>query len=149
MAADPHGPGDEDEVLPVLSEINVTPLVDVMLVLLIVFMVAAPLMVGGVPVNLPRTAAPRVAPQTPDPVVVTLDNAGRIFLREEELADGDLAGRLAPVAQAAPDTVVYLRADGAIPYRRVVEVMGNIAATGFGRVSLLAENARPPVAAPR
>ena len=139
---------EEDGALPVLSEINVTPLVDVMLVLLIVFMVAAPLMVGGVPVNLPRTSAPRLAERLPDPVVVTLDGAGRIFLREEAMAEAELAARLRPVAQAAPDTVVYLRAEGAIPYSRVMGLMGTIASAGLNRVSLLAESAPAPVPPP-
>lgn len=146
MAVHPPAPrDDEDDVLPVLSEINVTPFVDVMLVLLVVFVVSAPLMVGGVPVDLPRTAAPRLAAR-PDPVVVTLDGAGRIFVRDEAVAEEELAGRLGPTARAAPDAVLYIRADGAIPYRRVVEVMGIAAAAGFGRASLLAEGAPAPAA---
>lgn len=92
-----------------------------------------------------RTAVPRLARQ-PDPVVVTLDGAGRIFLREEAVPEADPAGRLGPMARAAPDAVVYIRADGAIPYRRVAEVMGAVAAAGFARASLLAESAPAPAA---
>jgi biopolymer transport protein ExbD len=138
------GLGDEDGDLPVLAEINVTPLVDVMLVLLIIFMVAAPLMVGGVPVNLPRTTAPRIAQQQLEPVVLTLDGQGRVFLGEEELPEATLAARLRPLAEAAPDRILYLRADGASAYSQVMGLMGQVSAAGFSRVSLLAENAPVP-----
>jgi TolR protein len=129
---------DDDEALPI-SEINVTPLVDVMLVLLIVFMVAAPMMMVGVPVQLPQTSAARIA-QTAPPVVVTVARDGRVFLRQEEVAEAELGPRLRALREAeANDAPVYVRGDRAVPYGEVMRVMGRVSAAGITRVSLIAE----------
>lgn len=135
----PLGADDgDDEAIPI-SEINVTPLVDVMLVLLIVFMVAAPMMMVGVPVQLPRSAAPRVAQSAP-PVVVTVARDRRVFLRQEEVAEADLAARLSALRAAEPgDAPVYVRGDRSVPYGDVMRVMGRVSQAGVGRVSLIAE----------
>jgi biopolymer transport protein TolR len=121
-----------------LSEINVTPLVDVMLVLLIIFMVAAPLMTVGVPVQLPKTAAPKVS-QPKQPVVVTIDAQGQPFLDKEPLAPETMMPRLRQLASVDPSQVVLVRGDKAAPYGRIIEIMGQINAAGFSKVSLIAQ----------
>jgi biopolymer transport protein TolR len=133
-----------DDYAP-LAEINVTPMVDVMLVLLIIFMVAAPLMMVGVPVDLPRTAAAKVG-QTRKPLIVSVDRDGRIFVREEAIADEALLEKLTALAAEDKDTVVYVRGDKAIAYGRVMEIMGRVGQAGFHKVSLIAEAPRgtPP-----
>ncbi|PWC95752.1 biopolymer transporter ExbD [Azospirillum sp. TSO5] len=133
--------GDEFSYRPV-AEINVTPFIDVMLVLLVIFMVAAPLMTAGVPVQLPKTAAQKLS-QPRDPVQVSIDEDGRVFLGQEEMAPADLPARLAALAREAPDTVVYVRGDRALSYGRVMEVMGQVSQAGFARVSLMAEGLAP------
>jgi biopolymer transport protein TolR len=134
-----RSPDSEDDFDAVpLSEINVTPLVDVMLVLLIIFMVAAPLMTVGVPVQLPKTAAPKVS-QPKQPVVVTIDGQGQPFLDKEPLAPEAVMPRLREIASADPTQVVLVRGDRAVPYGRIVEVMGQINAAGFTKVSLIAQ----------
>jgi TolR protein len=140
MAMSPIGgpAGDDADAVP-MSDINVTPFVDVMLVLLIVFMVAAPMMMVGVPVNLPRTAAARIA-QTAPPVVVTVARDGRVFLRQDEVPEAELGTRLAALREAeANDAPVYVRGDRAVPYGEVMRVMGRVTAAGVTRVSLIAE----------
>ncbi len=121
-----------------LSEINVTPLVDVMLVLLIIFMVAAPLMTVGEPVQLPKTAAPKVS-QPKQPVVVTIDAQGQPFLDKEPLAPETMMPRLRQLASVDPSQVVLVRGDKAVPYGRIIEIMGQINAAGFSKVSLIAQ----------
>jgi biopolymer transport protein TolR len=134
-----RSPDSDDEFgAAPLSEINVTPLVDVMLVLLIIFMVAAPLMTVGVPVQLPKTAAPKVS-QPKQPVVVTIDEQGQPFLDKEPLAPEAVMPRLRELASADPTQVVLVRGDRAVPYGRIVEVMGQINAAGFSKVSLVAQ----------
>ncbi|MDO9500477.1 ExbD/TolR family protein [Falsiroseomonas sp.] len=127
--------GDEEGML---SEINVTPFVDVMLVLLIVFMVAAPMMMAGVPVDLPRAANAPV-PQVTEPLVLTLDRQGRVFIEDAETDPSTLVATLAPMAAAAPDRPVFLRADRNQPYGEVMRVLAALAASGFGRASLIGE----------
>jgi len=121
-----------------LSEINVTPMVDVMLVLLIIFMVAAPLMTVGVPVQLPKTAAPKVS-QPKQPVVVTVNDQGQPFLDKEPLTPEAVMPRLRELASVDPTQVVLVRGDKAVPYGRIVEIMGQINAAGFQKVSLIAQ----------
>lgn len=122
----------------VFSEINVTPFVDVMLVLLVIFMVTAPMLTVGVPVDLPKTKAAKMNTQT-DPLIVSVDMNGKAYLQETEL-DGDaLIERLIAVSGNNPDTKIYVRGDQKINYGRVMEVMGIIAAAGFTKVSLIAE----------
>ena len=130
-------PEDDEGGLP-LSEINVTPFVDVMLVLLIVFMVAAPLMLSAVPVSLPSTSS---APATPpaEPIVLTLDREGRAFLRDEPVAVSEITARLRLLAVSGTDRVVQVRADRALPYGEVLALMAAVSASGFSRVSLLSE----------
>jgi biopolymer transport protein TolR len=130
-------PDDEFGVAP-LSEINVTPLVDVMLVLLIIFMVAAPLMTVGVPVQLPKTAAPKVA-QPKQPVVITIDETGQPFLDKESLLSEPMLSRLKELAAQDPSQVVLVRGDRRVPYGRVIEIMGQVNAAGFSKVSLVAQ----------
>ncbi|HYD70220.1 ExbD/TolR family protein [Azospirillum sp.] len=148
MGAGPVGAGSGDEFSyrPV-AEINVTPFIDVMLVLLVIFMVATPLMTVGVPVQLPKTAAQKVG-QPRQPVVVSVDRDGRVFLRSEEMAPGDVAPRLAAIAGEDPDAVVHVRGDRALSYGRVMEVMGQVSQAGFTRVSLIADGPAAPVRAP-
>lgn len=129
--------GDDDSPLP-MADMNVTPLVDVMLVLLIVFMVAAPMMVVGVPVELPKTAAPRAATQRP-PTVLTVAADGRVFLRQDEIAADQLVPRLREMHEADPEAPVYVRGDRAVPYGEVLRVMGRVTQAGITRVSLIAE----------
>jgi len=143
MAARLAGPvsaGDDDEAggyVPV-ADINVTPMVDVMLVLLVIFMVAAPLMTVGVPVQLPKTQAAKVS-EPKKPVVVSIDKDGKIYLRDEEMTVDSLAPRLKQLAAEDPAQVVLVRGDRAIDYGHVMELMGQVSAAGFTKVSLIAE----------
>ena len=125
-----------------MSEINVTPFVDVMLVLLIVFMITAPLLTVGVPVDLPKTRAASLS-DTDEPLVVTVNASGSIFLQEHETPLENLVPRLVAVTGANPDIKIFVRGDKAIHYGRVMEVMGAISVAGFKRVSLMAELPKP------
>jgi biopolymer transport protein TolR len=125
-----------------MSEINVTPFVDVMLVLLIVFMITAPLLTVGVPVDLPKTRAATLS-DTDEPLVVTVNASGAIFLQEHETPLGNLVPRLIAVTGANPDVKIFVRGDKAIEYGRVMEVMGAVSAAGFKKVSLMAELPKP------
>jgi biopolymer transport protein TolR len=121
-----------------MSEINVTPLVDVMLVLLVVFMVAAPLLTVGVPVDLPQTQAPPIT-DPKEPLVITIDGEGRIFIQETEVPTDSLVPRLQGITGANAEAPLYVRGDRAINYGRVVEVMSLVGSAGFHKVSLIAE----------
>ena len=125
-----------------LSEINVTPFVDVMLVLLIVFMVTAPLLTVGVPVDLPKTEAAQLTDQI-EPLVVSVDARGKLFLQETELEREQLVPRLKAITGAKPDTRIFVRGDKTIAYGEVMTVMGMISAAGFSKVALLAELPQP------
>jgi biopolymer transport protein TolR len=125
----------------VMSEINVTPMVDVMLVLLIIFMVAAPLLTVGVPVDLPQTKAPAITEQK-EPLVITVNANGKLFLQNSELQDDELVPRLQAITKNNPEADIYVRGDRAINYGRVMEVMGMVGAAGFTKVSLITESAR-------
>ena len=122
-----------------MSEINVTPLVDVMLVLLVVFMVAAPLLTVGVPVDLPQTQAPPIT-EPKEPLVITINGEGRIFIQETEVPTDSLIPRLQAITGSNPDALLYVRGDRAINYGRVVEVMSLVSTAGFRKVSLIAES---------
>jgi biopolymer transport protein TolR len=128
-----------------LSEINVTPLVDVMLVLLIVFMVSAPLLTVGVPVELPKTEAGALEDQA-EPLTVSVQADGRIFLGEEETTYDELGSRLQALAGDAADRPVYVRADGRAPYARVAQVMARLGASGFTSIGLITDTGPPPEA---
>jgi biopolymer transport protein ExbD len=134
---------EEAQDLAPLAEINVTPFVDVMLVLLVIFMVTAPLMMAGVPLRLPKTAAARVA-EPREPIVLSIDRGGHVFIGERVVPEAALPARLHRMAAAAPDQTVYIRADRALPYGAVMRTMGAVAAAGFSRISLLAEQAPTP-----
>lgn len=126
-----------------MSEINVTPFVDVMLVLLIIFMVAAPLLTVGVPVELPETAAEALPTEDEEPLTVTLTAAGTIAIQETEVAPDTLITRLSAIAAERTSNQIFLRADGAIPYARVAEVMGALNAGGFSNIGLVTETGGP------
>ena len=125
-----------------MSEINVTPFVDVMLVLLIVFMVTAPLLATGVPVDLPQASA-RSLGEERQPLAITLDTAGTIYLQEEEVRLSVLVEKLRAIAEVSVDTRVYLRADRALDYGRVMQVMGTVNAAGFNKIALVTEPVKP------
>lgn len=129
-----------------MSEINVTPLVDVMLVLLVVFMVAAPLLTVGVPVDLPQTQAPPIT-DPKEPLVISINNEGHIFIQDTDIPTDGLVPRLQAITGANPDALVYVRADKAIDYGRVLEVMSLISAAGYRKVSLIASPPRTAAAA--
>jgi len=120
------------------SQINVTPLVDVMLVLLVVFMVTAPMLTVGVPVNLPKTNAAKMNDQT-EPLVVTVNAKGEIYLQETLLDEQSLITKLRLLTHKNKDAKIYVRADESISYGRVMETMGSISKAGFQKVSLIAE----------
>ena len=126
-----------------MSEINVTPFVDVMLVLLIIFMVAAPMLTVGVPVELPKTAAQALPHEQEEPLVVTLTADGQLTIMTTEIDEGELVSRLRAVAAERADDKVFLRADGAIPYERVVQVMGALNAGGFSNIGLVTDTGGP------
>jgi biopolymer transport protein TolR len=123
-----------------MAEINVTPFVDVMLVLLVIFMIAAPLLTVGVPVHLPRTHAPAIAENT-EPLVISVDAAGTIFISNSPVSTDSLVPRLEAITGANPNAILYVRGDREINYGRVLEVMSLISAAGFRKVSLIAEPA--------
>lgn len=126
-----------------MSEINVTPFVDVMLVLLIIFMVAAPMMTVGVPVELPETAASALAQESEDPLSITLTADGRVLLMNNEENQDELVTKLQAIAAERSDDKVFLRADGSIPYEKVVQVMGALNAGGFRNIGLVTEQGGP------
>lgn len=129
---------DEDVSYKPLAEINITPMVDVMLVLLIIFMVAAPLMIAGVPVDLPNTSASRLS-QPKTPMIVTLAADGGIYIREDQVAPERLVSRLAQMRAMEGDTVVYVRADKSRAYGDVMQLLGRVGESGYQRVSLLSQ----------
>ena len=121
-----------------VAEINVTPMVDVMLVLLIIFMVTAPLLTVGIPVNLPQTKAEPLS--NPDePIVVTINDKGEIYLQETTIADDALVARLEAITENKPDTKIFVRGDKKIDYGRVMQVMGLIKSAGFTQVALVVD----------
>lgn len=121
-----------------MSEINVTPMVDVMLVLLVVFMVSAPLMTVGVPVDLPKTDASQMVGQD-EPLVVSVNDKGEVFLQETKITLEQLVPRLVAITQNKKDTRIFVRGDKAIAYGQVMEVMGTVNLAGFTRVALLTQ----------
>lgn len=120
------------------SEINVTPLVDVMLVLLIVFMVAAPLLSVGVPIDLPKTDA-KALPSLQEPLTVTVDSEGRVFLQDEEVLMDNLIAKLVAVSDTGYDERIFLRGDENSDYGAVMKVMARINAAGFSNLNLVTD----------
>ncbi len=131
-----------------MSEINVTPMVDVMLVLLVIFMVTAPLLTVGVPVDLPQTKAPAIN-EPKEPLVISINAKGDVYLQNSQIDAKDLAARLAAITSNNPDAAIYVRGDRAIDYGRVLEIMGIVSAAGFTKVSLIAELPKNDKVAPR
>ena len=126
-----------------LTEINVTPLVDVMLVLLIIFMISAPLLTVGVPVELPKTEASAVEIKS-EPLSVSIDQQGAIFVGDSETGFDELSARLlseAGGAEQAAERPVFVRADGRAPYQAVARVMARLSATGFTKLNLITDTA--------
>ena len=121
-----------------MSDINVTPFVDVMLVLLIVFMVTAPLLTVGVPVDLPKTKATALS-QPEEPLVISIDKTGAVFIQETEVDIDKLVPRLAAITENKPDTRIYLRGDRNVDYGRVMEVMTRVNTAGFTHLALVSE----------
>lgn len=121
-----------------VAEINVAPFVDVLLVLVVIFMVAAPLLTVGVPVDLPRAEA-RTVDQKDEPLVVSIDKQGRIFVQEAEIPTDQLVARLNAVSDANRDLRIFVRGDRDISYGRIMEVMGMISDAGYAKVALIAE----------
>ncbi len=131
-----------------MAEINVTPFVDVMLVLLIIFMVAAPLMTVGVPVDLPKTAANSLPGEQEEPLTITITAEGIVSIQTTEVDRADLIGRLRAIAAERDSNRVYLRADGAVPYADVVQVMGALNRGGFDNIGLVTDMGGPALDAP-
>ena len=124
-----------------MSDINVTPFVDVMLVLLIVFMVTAPLLTVGVPVDLPKTKAQALS-QDREPLSVTIRRGGRIYLQNTPIAEDNLVERLTAISQNGYDQRIYVRGDKSVDYGRVMEVMGLLSAAGFTHIGLVTDAAK-------
>jgi biopolymer transport protein TolR len=127
-----------------MAEINVTPFVDVMLVLLIVFMVTAPLLTVGVPVDLPRTRA-RALGEDREPLAVSIDQTGHIFLQNTPIAEDDLVARLTAISSNGYEQRIFVRGDKTVDYGKVMEVMGLLNSAGFTRIGLVTDSERKPV----
>ena len=125
-----------------MAEINVTPFVDVMLVLLIVFMVTAPLLTVGVPVDLPKTRAPALG-QDREPLSITVRKDGTIFLQKEPIAEAALVDKLKAIAANGYDQRIFVRGDDKVIYGKVMEVMGLLAAAGFTHIGLVTDVVKP------
>ena len=121
-----------------MSEINITPLVDVMLVLLVIFILTAPLLASSIKLDLPKTDAAKPG-ATPALVTLVIDRAGQVFLNDQPVTPEALRTSLAQTAVFSPDTEVQLRADEAVPYGKVVEVMGAAQQAGLNRIGFMAE----------
>ena len=121
-----------------MSEINVTPFVDVMLVLLIIFMVTAPLLTVGVQVDLPETSADTL-PEESEPLTLTINSKGEVFIQETKIEFNNLTKKILAVSNNRTDTRIYVRGDKTINYGRVLEVMGKLSGSGFTKVALISE----------
>ena len=123
---------------PPMSEINVTPMVDVMLVLLIVFMVTAPLLTVGVQIDLPKTKATIIQGQD-EPLAITIDAQGQVYLQDTEIDIEGLVPRLRAITDNNPDVRIFVRGDASVNYGRVMEVMGTVNAAGYKKVALVTQ----------
>ncbi|MEI6759284.1 MAG: biopolymer transporter ExbD [Betaproteobacteria bacterium] len=126
-----------------MSEINVTPLVDVMLVLVVIFIITAPLLASSIKLDLPKTSAAS-AGEAPRSLTLVVDRAGQVFLADQPVGMDQLLGQLRQAAQARPDTELRLRADQQVPYGRIVEVMGLAQQAGLNRIGFVADPGRLP-----
>jgi biopolymer transport protein TolR len=123
-----------------MAEINVTPFVDVMLVLLIIFMVTAPLLTAGVPIELPRSDGSASADASDkEPLIISVGGDGRVFLQETEISLDEIVAKLSAIAEGGADRVIYVRGDASANYGVLVRVMGRINAAGFQRISLVTD----------
>ncbi len=123
-----------------MAEINVTPFVDVMLVLLIVFMVAAPLLTSGVAVDLPQSEAKSIPDEDNKPIEITLAKDGKLYIGESEMDEKKLKFQLEAMTEGQADRRIYIRADQGLEYGRVMKIIGSINAAGFSKVALISEN---------
>ncbi len=134
------GSGDDDD--PVMADINVTPLVDVMLVLLIIFMIAAPMLHQGVEVALPRANAQNLPLRVQDPLVISIDRNGRVYLRESAVETEELVSRVKTQIAARGDDTVFLKGDRDVPYGKVIEVLDLLHQGGIVHVGMVTERER-------
>ncbi len=134
---------ERDKGTPPMSDINMTPLIDVMLVLVVIFIITAPLLASSIKLDLPKTdaAKPNEAPKF---VLLVVDKSGQAFLNDKPLATAELAQQLAQTAKQDPDTELQLRADESVPYGRVVEVMGVAQKAGLNRIGFVADPKAKP-----
>jgi biopolymer transport protein ExbD len=123
-----------------LAEINVTPMVDVMLVLLVIFMVTAPLLMVGVPLDLPKTRAAAIT-EHKHPIILSLNHSGEVFIGDDRVEPGDLESRLTALAAEDPGRIVYVRGDKTITYAQLMDMLSQVNRAGFMKVSLVAEAA--------
>lgn len=130
-----------------MAEINVTPVVDVMLVLLIVFMVAAPLLTVGVPVDLPKTQAAPISGDT-EPLTITINGKGEIYIQETQVEPDGLVDQLLAIGENGYEQRIFVRADNSISYGTVMDVMGRISSAGFSKVGLVTETDTAPARKP-
>jgi len=126
------------------SDINITPMVDVMLVLLIIFMVTAPLLTPGVPVDLPKAKAKLLSEEDKEPLTVTIDKTGKVFLQDTEVDVSELVPRLTAIAKNGYDQRILVRGDTAVDYGSVMRVMGELNVAGFRRIGLVTGQPRDP-----
>ena len=141
LSLPPSGEAGEDRYAP-LAEINVTPMVDVMLVLLVIFMVTAPLLTVGVPLDLPKSRASQLT-EPKKPVIISLNRDGGVFLGDEPINADELESRLAALAAEDPNRIVYVRSDKTNTYAQLMDALGLVNQAGFSKVSLIAEAAGP------
>ena len=128
---------------PPMSEINVTPMVDVMLVLLIVFMVTAPMLTVGVNIDLPKTKA-KILQGQDEPLAITIDAQGQVYLQDTEIDIEGLVPRLRAITNNNPDVRIFVRGDASVNYGRVMEVMGTVNAAGYKKVALVTQQQKKP-----
>jgi biopolymer transport protein TolR len=134
------GNGDDDE--PVMADINVTPLVDVMLVLLIIFMIAAPMLHQGVEVALPKANAQNLPLRVQDPLVISIDRNGRVYLRSDAVEAEELVARVKTQIAARGDDSVFLKGDRDVPYGKVIEVLDLLHQGGIVHVGMVTDRGR-------
>ncbi|MGE3770187.1 MAG: protein TolR [Bdellovibrionales bacterium] len=130
------------------ADINVTPMVDVMLVLLVIFMITAPMLTVAVPVDLPKTDARNISSQK-EPLVISIRSNGEVYLQETKTELGSLVERLQAITGQDPDARIFVRGDEKVDYGRIMQVMGTVSAAGFNKVALVAELPDAPKAKPR
>ena len=126
------------------SDINITPMVDVMLVLLIIFMVTAPLLTPGVPVDLPKAKAKLLSEEDKEPLTITIDKSGKVFLQDTAVDVSELVPRLTAIAKNGYDQRILVRGDTAVDYGSVMRVMGELNVAGFRRIGLVTGQPRDP-----